>query len=60
MDDIVHKLIFERTRFDRPDLPWVVDVYFHLIGHGVKHDVAIKAMDEFIDGAVAIKPEAES
>jgi hypothetical protein len=58
--DILRKLIVERTSSDYGvGYSWTVDVYFYLIGHGVKSDEAIKAMSAFVDEAFALKTMAK-
>jgi hypothetical protein len=34
---------------------WLLHVYYHLIGHGASPDDAIKALELFVDDAVAMK-----
>jgi hypothetical protein len=53
--DLLRKLIMERTRETGCTGPWVLDVYYYLIGHGASRDDAVKAMTFFVDDIIAIK-----
>jgi hypothetical protein len=60
--DPLRKLIIERIRAKGgAGTPWVLDVYYHLLGHGVSHDDAVKAMGQFVDDCITLKtPRMES
>jgi hypothetical protein len=59
--DILRQLIVERTSCEfQVGERWSLDVYFYLIGHGVKPDNAIAAMTEFVDDVIAFKAIANN
>jgi hypothetical protein len=51
--DLLRKLIIEKTRSGTSF--WALDVYHYLIGHGASHADALKAMNLFVDEAIAAK-----
>jgi len=57
--DILRKLIIERTEHDAGG-PWALDIYYHLIGHGVDPAVAINAMTSFVDEVIEMKAHQAS
>ena len=54
--DLLREQIVERIRGRRnAGVPWVLDVYWHLVNRGATPDQASQAMSEFVDDLIATK-----
>jgi hypothetical protein len=55
--DLQRKLIVEWIKTNGCTGLWLLDAYHYLLGHGVSSADAVKALELFVDEAIALKAE---